>query len=115
MSHKLIQDMDLMYDAPLVKTASYTLTVGDLKRYPNFVGNHASDAIAFTLTPAVAGLEGVVRKIACLGAAAVTVVVAAGFGGVGSGGDTLTLAQGEYVEVWCDGTYWYNNQGTAAS
>ena len=95
------------YRRQLVKTATATLTLRELQEHKIIMGTHASVAIALTLPAAAEAMDGMVRIIGCGGAAAVTVVVTAGYGAVGAGGDTITLAQGECVAIMCDGTNWY--------
>jgi len=89
------------------KTVTATLTADEMKAGAiNAV--HAATPVALTL-PAANTCAGVMQMIYDGGAAAATVIAAAGFGGTGAGGaaDTLTLAQGEAVLVWSDGSYWY--------
>jgi len=107
--HNVLHELELANSNNLVTytaTPSATLTAAQV-RVGAIVGTHASVAIAFTLPVAGAVVKGVSLKVCCGGAAAVTVVVTAGYGGVGAGGDTITLAQGEFVTVFCDGTNWY--------
>ena len=112
----------------LTKTATATLTAKEVMENAVINGNHASAAIALTLPAAGSGVNGAICRIVNGGIAAVTVVAGnallsgtatAGFGGVGSGGDTLTLAQGQFAIVECiemaDGDYgWFHNLHTVA-
>jgi len=68
--------------------------------------NTVGGATALILKPAEAAMQGQLAFFTNYGAYALTVVCAAGFGGVGSGGDTLTLVRGDMALVMCDGTYW---------
>ena len=89
----------------VAKTVTATLTAAEMKGGAiNAV--HASTPVALTL-PAANTCAGYMQTIYDGGAQAVTVIATGGFGGVGAGGDTLTLAQGEAALVWSDGTYWY--------
>jgi len=93
----------------LTKTATVTLTAREVMDNRKIHGYHASAGIALTLPNAGSGVNGATCRIVNAGIAAVTVVgnallsgtVTAGFGGVGSGGDTLTLAQGQFADVEC--------------
>ena len=92
----------------ITKAATATLTKAEVE-FSRINAVHGSSAIALTIPAASADQEGSGFQVRMGGAAAVTVVVSGGFAGVGSGGDTVTLAQGEFAEFYCDGSYWYNN------
>ena len=92
---------------PLLKAVTATLTVKELLENTRINGDAASTQIDLTLPAADAALNGAVNIIKCAGAAVVTVICTEGFGGVGSGGDTLTLAQGEFVIITADADDWY--------
>lgn len=108
----------------ITKTATATLTAREVLDNSVILGDHASAAIALTLPTASAGIDGARVTIVNAGVAAVTVVgnavlsgtATAGFGGVGSGGDTLTLAQGQEAHVSCykiaTGYGWFHNLHT---
>ena len=94
------------------KTASATLTADELE-FGFIAGNHASNTVALTLPAADASMKGYDSLIVCKGAANTTVTVSGGFGGGGAGQDTVTLAQGEKCQVFCDGEKWYVLHHTA--
>jgi len=71
-----------------------------------FTMNKASTGPAITLPAAIAAMAGILILIGNKNATG-TVIVTAGFGGVGAGGDTVTLAQGDGYLFFCDGAYWY--------
>ncbi len=66
----------------------------------------AADTCALTVDAAAAANLGADVIVCCDGTAA-TVIVAAGFGAVGAGGDIITLAQGESCHIISDGTAWF--------
>ena len=74
-----------------------------------------SGNVAATLPVASEAMKGNTCLIAASHASGCTIVVAAGFGGAGSGTDTLTLAQGQMALVGCDGDYWYALHVAAAA
>jgi hypothetical protein len=90
----------------VAKTATATLTADEIN-HSLVTATHASVAIALTVPAASDRYKGYHFYIACGGAAATTVVVSAGYGGAGSGTDTVTLAQGDMCELLCDGDSWY--------
>lgn len=98
--------------AVVAKTATATLTAAEVL-YGLVTGNHATVAIALTLpTDAVAGAEVIITQI---GAAAVTVICAAGFGGGGATVDTFTLSLGQSCLCYYDGTLWHGINFTASA
>lgn len=97
------------------KTATATLTRDEIYPLSFITATHASSAIALTLPAASIAYKGCRVMIACGGAAAVTVVVTAGFGGAGASGDTATLAQGDFCECFCNGSSWFVNNVTTAA
>ena len=94
----------------LTKAAAATLTSKEVMAY-RYVDVTA--AVAITLPAASDGNKGAIVTIAA--AEAVTVVVTAGFGGAGSGKDTLTLENGEAVTVHSDGSYWFQESNDTAT
>ena len=113
-THNLLSEIQgMIRSAALTKTATATLT--DAEVMENFViyGNHASSGIVLTLPIATEANKGALCLIVNQGVAAVTieadatVAAALGFGGVGSGGDIVTLSQGLGAMVMSNGTYWY--------
>lgn len=96
------------------KTATATL-IADEVEFGFITATHSSSGIALTVPAASAALKGYQAIIADGGAAAVTVVVSAGYGGAGSGTDTVTLAQGDAVSIYCDGTSWYSISHTTGA
>lgn len=101
-AHNAMDVLRRALNSPLVLAANTSLTVAQCLENGSIVIN---GAYAATLPAADAGLDGCLLLLAAQGAA--TVVVAAGFGGAGSGSDTCTLADGEFLLVWCDGSAWY--------
>ena len=97
----------------LTIAATATLTVMQLEEYKIIRAVHASSAIALTLPAGGARNKGMIRYICCGGAAAVTIINTLGYGTVGSGGDTMTLAQGEVGIIVSDGVDWH--AGTLAT
>jgi len=95
-----------------VLTASETLGFDDLMAWPNLVCNSAS-AITLTLPAASVYLAGVQKRISNKGAGVVTLSVAAGWGG--SSITTDTIDQGELIDVYCDGSYWYTPRAAIGS
>ena len=61
---------------------------------------------ALTVDAAAGANIGAEVMVCCDGAAA-TVIVTAGFGAVGAGGDTISLAQGESCFIYSDGVAWF--------
>ena len=100
----------------LIKTdATVSLTVKEVLEYGIIIANHAS-GIAITLPAAAASMAGCLLFIGSKGAGNLTVVVAAGFGGIGSGGDTGTYAAiGDAGLFFCTGSFWYNVIGGTAT
>ena len=110
----------------ITKTATATLTVKEVMDNDVILGDHASAAIALTLPTAEVDCDGARCTIVNAGVAAVTIVgnavlsgtTTAGFGGVGSGGDVITLAQGQEATVSCYkiavGYGWYHDLHTVA-
>lgn len=97
----------------LTLAATATLTQKQLEQCKIIRAVHAATPIALTLPAADALNAGMVRYVCCGGAAAVTIVCTAGYGTVGAGGDTATLAQGEMICLVSDGTAWF--AGTLAT
>jgi hypothetical protein len=98
---------EIVATSRLAKTATASLTNAEVRNYAYIDGNHASVAIALTVPAASAANKGAIVTVVNKGAAAVTVVCAAGFGGGGAGTDTVTLSQGKCATVHSDGAYWY--------
>jgi len=88
--------------AVITKTVAATLTADEIKQAP--IKANKATAIALTL-PAANTCAGYSQIIYDAGAGALTVVAPNAFGGATN--DTLTLAQGEFVIVWSDGSEWY--------
>ena len=63
-------------------------------------------AYALTLPAASFALKGITLIVASNNGSG-SVTVAAGFGGGGSGVDTVAIGAYEAVKVWCDGSYWF--------
>ena len=105
-SHNQTAKEDSAGKNALVLTATASVTFKQLQQNKVITAN-SSSSVALTLPVASAAMEGMTRLILDRGSGALTVVVAAGYGGAGSGNDTATLAQGEGVVVHCDGTNWY--------
>lgn len=99
----------------LTKTATATLTRSEMLANSIIVGTHASVAIALTLPAASGTYKGRSWVVAQGGAAAVTVVCAAGFGGGSTATDVITLAQGMGTLIFCDGTAWFAVNATVAA
>lgn len=114
-THNLRRKQAGANSAPVTKTATATLTQGEVINSGFIIATHASVAIAITI-PAAAGVyKGYELIVAQGGAAAVTVVCAAGYGGGGAATDTVTLAQGQFAKFVCDGSAWfYQATGAAA-
>lgn len=91
----------------VAKTVTATLTAAEM-RGGAINAVHASTPVALTL-PAANTCAGYMQTIFDGGVQAATVIAPDGFGGTGAGGshDTLTLARGEMVMVWSDGSEWY--------
>ena len=104
---EFLKNRQLQAATALVKTATATLTIGECIEYDRVSAGHASTAVTLTLPVAATALSGVVLMVGNDAAQTLTLTVAAGFGGGGAGHDTVTMAVGEGVLVWCDGTYWY--------
>jgi hypothetical protein len=100
-------ELDSLGEPDLVLTAAATLTLNQLRDHRLIVINDSS-GIEITLPAASGAYSGMVRFIANKGSASSTVAVTAGFGGAGSGTDTITLAQGDMACVACDGSCWYS-------
>lgn len=96
------------------KTATATLTNDEVEN-GLVVATHASVQIDLTLPAAADGNADYNCLIADGGAAAVTVICTAGFGGGGAGADTVTLAQGQMVIIYSDGDSWYYTNLTTAA
>jgi hypothetical protein len=94
------------------KTETASLTAAECQ-YGYVNGTHATVAIALTLPTDVTTGADVI--IASGGAAAVTVVCAAGFGGAGASHDTVTLGVGDMCHCYFDGTNWYALNATVAA
>jgi len=99
---------------PLVLTANTTLTTKQCNDN-RLIRLSSAGGIAVTLPAGSAANEGRLVRFVNAGAGACTVVVTAGYGGAGSGSDTITLAQGEMSEVLCENSTWYANHHTAAA
>jgi len=84
----------------VTKAATATLVPDELNG-TLVVADTTSGAVALTLPAASAEMDGYKALIVDAAANALTIVVAAGFGAVGAGGDTLTLARGEMAMVLC--------------
>lgn len=99
----------------VTKTADATLTKGEVE-HTLIVANGAGSAVALTLPAAAADLEGHFAIVVNAGSSDdLTVVCAAGYAGVGAGGDTYTIAAGDFAIVICDGTAWYGLHITTAA
>lgn len=96
------------------KSATATLVASELD-HTLIVVDTTDGAVALTLPAASHDMQKFHALIVNKGGNNLTVVVAAGYGGVGAGGDTITLAQGAMAEVMCDGDYWYALHHTAAA
>ena len=105
-AHNFLFEQDSAYKDKKTMTAATTITIKEIIEFGTFVINNAS-AIAITLPAASKAISGCERRFVNYGAGASTIVVTAGFGGAGSGADTLTTAQGDLVILYCDGTNWY--------
>ncbi len=95
----------------ITKTATVTLTADELN-FTLILAELASATIALTLPAASEVMRGYEARIAMGNATAVTVVATGSFAG---GNATVTLSRGECMEVYCDGTYWYNNSVGASA
>jgi hypothetical protein len=96
--HKILHDMAARLGRVVTKTAAATLTADEMREGAIVM----TGADALTL-PAAAELPGQLTLIAFQ--AAGTIVSPAGIGG--GAAVTATMAAGEFVLVWSDGTYWH--------
>ena len=92
-----------------VKTAAYSLIEDDYLTNRTIVCNSAAGIVITTLAAGLGHQRGW-TVITNKGAGACTVYDVAGFGGGGAGRDSVTLARGEFVTVYCDGVQNYASQ-----
>jgi hypothetical protein len=109
------EQLDLHLETCVADTYAARSLTEEETEFAAWMIDTAAAAFALTIPPATITQEKHLLLVGNKGGHNLTVVCAAGFGGLGAGDDTITLTSGEMALLFCDGTTWrYLNVITAA-